>query len=87
MFIVTQGDENVKLGDMEIFLIETAQATDFLLKRQSTVESIIQSRKQAVDLANEDIKEPEAEYDLANKLMTIITIATDKSDMDLKTRF
>ena len=32
MFVVTKGAENVKLGDVEVLLLQRSQATDFLKK-------------------------------------------------------
>ncbi len=34
MFVVTQGAENVKLGDVEILLIKKSQVADFLQKKE-----------------------------------------------------
>jgi hypothetical protein len=50
VFIVTQGAENVKLGDVEILLVEKSQATDFLQKKQSAIDLEMASKEQ--DLTN-----------------------------------
>jgi hypothetical protein len=54
MFIVTQGAENVKLGDVEILLIEKSQAADFLQKKQPMIESEKTSRQKEAAIAAED---------------------------------
>ena len=62
VFIVTQGAENVKLGDVEILLIEKSQVTDFLEKEQSIVESEIASRQKALNIAEEDAQKAQLEF-------------------------
>jgi hypothetical protein len=44
VFIVTQGADNVKLGDADILLIEKSNVTDFLHKKQSAIEAEKESR-------------------------------------------
>jgi len=39
VFIVTQGAENIKLGDIEVLLVEKQQALEFLQKKQVAIES------------------------------------------------
>lgn len=63
VFIATQGGDNVKFGDVEILLIEKSQVTDFLEKRQPTVESEIASRRQALNAAEEDARKAQLEFD------------------------
>jgi len=46
VFIVTQGAENVKLGDVEILLIEKAQVVNFLQTKQPTIESEMASKQE-----------------------------------------
>jgi hypothetical protein len=46
VFIVTQGADNVKLGDVEILLIEKTQVTDFLHKKQPAIDSEIATKQQ-----------------------------------------
>ncbi len=52
MFIVTKDAENIKLGDVEVVLIDKTQATDFLQKKQPAIESITKSREQALQAIN-----------------------------------
>ena len=55
MFIVTQGAENVKLGDVEILLIEKSQAADFLQKKQPAIESEMALKQQALTNAEQEV--------------------------------
>ena len=45
IFIVTRGAENIKLGLVEVQLIEKAQVLGFLQKKQAVIESEIVSRQ------------------------------------------
>jgi hypothetical protein len=47
IFIVTQGRENIKLGAVEIILIEKQQVTDFLRQRQAAIDDQIRTKKMA----------------------------------------
>ncbi len=51
MFIVTQGADNVKFGDVEVALIDRPQVIEFLQKRSSGVEAEMKKREQAVEAA------------------------------------
>jgi hypothetical protein len=82
MFIVTEGAENVKLGDVEAFLIKTAEATNFLQKKQTAIETVIQSRKQALEIADAKASEPHAEYELVTKMITTMNVAIENADKD-----
>jgi hypothetical protein len=64
MFIVTQGAENVKLGDVEILLIEKSQVAEFLQKEQQAVESQIKIREQAVETAETNAQKAEYDFDI-----------------------
>jgi hypothetical protein len=55
MFIVTQGAENVKLGDVEILLIEKSQATDFLQKKQPAIKSEMALKQQELTNAEQEV--------------------------------
>ena len=79
MFIVTEGAENIKLGDVEVLLIEKAQAVDFLWKKRSTIDSIMQSRKQALEIAKTNAGEPDAEYELAAKMIKTMNVAMESA--------
>ena len=46
VFIVTKGAENVKLGAVEILLIERPQVTEFLQKKQPAIESEMASKQE-----------------------------------------
>jgi len=46
VFIVTKGAENFKLGAVEILLVEKSQVTDFLQKKQPTIESEMASKQE-----------------------------------------
>jgi hypothetical protein len=54
VFIVTQGGDNVKLGDIEILLVEKSQVRSFLQKKEPIIESEIASKKQELAVARED---------------------------------
>jgi hypothetical protein len=64
VFIVTRGAENVKLGAVEVLLIERAQVTDFLQKREAVVESRVALRRQELAEAEESAQKAKADYDL-----------------------
>jgi hypothetical protein len=64
MFIVTQGAENVKLGDVEILLIEKSQVADFLQKEQQAIESQIKIREQAVETTETNAQKAEYVFDI-----------------------
>jgi len=63
VFIVTRGADNVKLGAVEVLLIEKPQVTDFLQKKQPAIESVIASRQQALATAKEDAQKAQAAFD------------------------
>lgn len=69
IFIVTRGADNVKLGAVEVLLIEKTHVTDFLQKRQPVVELELASRQQALADAKRNVENARADYDLfeANK--------------------
>jgi hypothetical protein len=62
MFIVTQGAENVKLGDVEILLIEKSQVTVFLQKKQYVIDAEIASRQQDLTDAKDEINKAQTNY-------------------------
>jgi hypothetical protein len=74
VFIVTQGAENVKLGDVEILLIEKSQATDFLQKKQPDIDSEMASKQ-------EDLKKIEQGH-VPSVLLTDSAYAKALSDFD-----
>jgi hypothetical protein len=49
VFIVTKGAENVKLGAVEILLLEKQQVTDLLRERQPDIDAQIKTRQKALD--------------------------------------
>jgi hypothetical protein len=51
IFIVTRGSENIKLGLVEVQLIEKQQMVEFLQKKQAVVEPGCTSRKQEIEAA------------------------------------
>ena len=74
IFIVTRGAENVKLGAVEVLLVEKSQVVEFLQKKQSDIESKIASRRQ--ELAN-------AQHESANQQAVIATkVAPAKEDVE-----
>jgi hypothetical protein len=56
VFIVTQGGDSVKFGDVSILLIEKSQVTDFLEKKEPLIDAKIASRKQEIVVAKEEWK-------------------------------
>jgi hypothetical protein len=57
VFIVMQGGENIKLGDVEILLIEKAQVAAYLARKEPVVDAEIASAQQEFDVAKENSKE------------------------------
>ena len=55
IFIVTRGSENIKLGLVEVQLIEKQSVSEFLQKKQATIDSEIASRQRDYDLARENL--------------------------------
>ena len=55
VFIVTKGAENVKLGDVEILLIEKSQVTDFLQKKQPAIELGMASKREDLTNAEQEV--------------------------------
>jgi len=62
LFIVTQGGDNIKLGDVQILLIEKAQVAAYLAKKQPIVDAEITSAQQEFDVAKEKSKEAYATH-------------------------
>ncbi|HEY3931862.1 MAG TPA: hypothetical protein VGM58_05775 [Verrucomicrobiae bacterium] len=62
MFSVTQGADNVKLGDVEILLIEKSQVADFLQKKQLVIEAETKSRFQEYANAVQKYKEAQTRF-------------------------
>ena len=62
IFIVTQGGDSIKLGDVEILLIEKAQAVSFLANKEPAVNGKIASAQQEFDVAKESSKNAYAAY-------------------------
>jgi hypothetical protein len=63
MFIVTQGAENVKLGDVQISLIDKSQASDFLLNKQTSIETELAARKNEIGVAERRVASVQTDYD------------------------
>ena len=63
MFIVTQGAESIKLGDVEICLIEKSQVADFLRRKQAVIEAEITDREIAVDAAEKKVALAQTNYE------------------------
>ena len=62
VFIVTQGGDNIKLGDVQIQLIEKAQVAAYLAKKQPIVDTEIAFAQQEFDVAKENSKEAYAAH-------------------------
>lgn len=56
IFIVTRGAENIKLGAVEVLLIEKSKVTDFLEKKEPRIDAEIASQQQELAVAKEDDK-------------------------------
>lgn len=69
VFIVTQGAENVKLGDVEVSLIEKSQVPEYLVKEQFAIESKIAARiaarQQELMGVDENVKNAQTNFDIA----------------------
>jgi hypothetical protein len=59
IFIVTRGAENVKLGAVEVLLIEKPRATEFLQKKQRGIELQISGLQQTLCSLQEDARKAE----------------------------
>ena len=57
VFVVTQGGDNIKLGDVKILLIEKAQVAAYLAKKEPSVDAEIASAQQELNVAKENSKE------------------------------
>jgi hypothetical protein len=55
VFIVTKGAENFKLGDVEVFLMEKSQVTDYLQNKQPAIDSEMASKRQAITNAEQEV--------------------------------
>ena len=55
VFIVTKGAEYFKLGDVEVFLIEKSQVTNYLQEKQPTIEAEMASKRQAFTNAEHEV--------------------------------
>ena len=74
VFIVTQGAENIKLGDVEILLIEKSQVTNFLQAKQSVIQFQLETNKVDIESINNG-RVPDV-------LLTDTAYAQAKSDFD-----
>jgi hypothetical protein len=74
-FIVTQSAENIKLGDVEILLIEKQQAVEFLQTKQSAIESEVAFRQQ-------ELTSVENAFHSAEKIQTDLTNSTYNTNVD-----
>jgi hypothetical protein len=63
IFIVTQGGENIKLGDVEILLIEKSQVVNFLVNKLPIVEYQITSNRFAFEMAETNYLIAQTNYD------------------------
>ncbi|HUA67020.1 MAG TPA: hypothetical protein VMA13_00610 [Candidatus Saccharimonadales bacterium] len=79
IFIVTQGAENVKLGDVEILLVDKVQVADFLRKKQSAIESEIESRQRELAVAKRALAEAQTNFDIA-----LTNMSSDKAPAQLR---
>ena len=62
IFIVTRGADNIKLGAVEVLLIEQQQAHDLLRRKQPVIASTIASRQAAYKLAKDEHEKIFAAY-------------------------
>jgi hypothetical protein len=56
VFIVTQGRDNIKLGAVEIVLIDKQQVMDFLRQREAVIDDEINARRQELTEAQQSIE-------------------------------
>lgn len=68
VFIVTQGAENIKLGAVEVFLIDKNQVQIFLQKTEPFVESKIVDRRNSNISASNELQKAQISYDLFKTL-------------------
>ena len=73
MFIVTLGAENIKLGDVEVLLIQKQEAIQFLQRNQPAMESKRASLQHQFAVAQEVAERAKADYDLATELARAAT--------------
>jgi hypothetical protein len=63
MFIVTEGSENIKLGNVEVMLIEKSQVRRLLQIKQSAIQAEIESQKKEVKVATEAVDIAQKNFD------------------------
>ena len=73
MFIVTRGAESIKLGDVEVLLIQKREAIQFLKTNQPAMESRIASRQHQLAATQEGAERAQADYDSATELARAAT--------------
>ena len=83
VFIVTRGAENVKLGAVEILLVDKAQVIKFLNTTKPAVQSAIVARQQELVLAKEEAKKAQAVVDW---LLTNNRPATNASYLEVRSQ-
>ncbi|HVU28193.1 MAG TPA: hypothetical protein VHG71_10730 [Verrucomicrobiae bacterium] len=64
VFIVTQGADNIKFGDVEVILVDKQQVTEFVQKQSAIIEAEIKKREQAAEVA--EINFQRLKYDFEN---------------------
>ncbi len=63
-FIVTRGGKNIKLGLIEVQLIEKDAVREFLKKRQVSIDSAIVSRQHEIEVATAALQKAEKAFEL-----------------------
>lgn len=79
MFIVTQGGDNIKLGDVEILLVDKAQVAARLAEKEPVVDADIASAQQELNDAMENSKNAYAAYKAKEKLKN----SDDRTERDI----
>lgn len=65
VLILTDNSKSIRLGGLEVLLIEKQQVADFLQKKQAVIESEIATRRQELTAATEDVDKAKAELNSA----------------------
>jgi hypothetical protein len=74
VFIVTQSRDNIKLGAVEVVLIEKQQVADFLRQRQAAIDDEIKARQSALEIARQETRVAEANWGNAGANFEVLPI-------------
>lgn len=85
VFIATSGGQNLRLGDVEVLLVERKQALEFLESKRRTIESAIASRQRELESAEAAAEKARSDHNLFLRNRPYLTNAdyiSAKADLD-----